>query len=117
MIQYYGYQKCGTCRKAKKFFEENNLDYKEFDITQTPPSLSQLKKLYQLSGLPIKKFLNTSGEVYREMKLKDKLPDLSDSDILKLLADNGKLIKRPLVFNEKKITVGFKEEEFSQSWK
>lgn len=117
MIQYYGYDKCGTCRKAKKFFEENKVNLKEFDITQTPPSLSQLKKLYKLSGLPIKRFLNTSGEVYREMKLKDKLPNLSDGEVLKLLSENGKLIKRPIVFDDKKVTVGFKEDVFDEIWR
>lgn len=87
------------------------------DIFETPPSRERLAEIIAKSGLPIKKFFNTSGEVYKEMKLKDKLPGMSESDMIALLASNGRLIKRPIVYDGERVTVGYKEDEYERVWK
>jgi len=117
MIKFYGYKKCSTCRNAEKALEKLNVDYKFIDITEAPPGVSALKKMFKQSGADIKKFFNTSGVLYRELKIKDKLPQLKENDILKMLAANGRLIKRPLVTDGSRVTIGFKEDEFSGKWK
>jgi len=116
MITLYGYKKCGTCRKGEKFFKDNNLDYEFIDITLTPPSIEELNKMILQTEKPIKKFFNTSGVLYREMQLKDKLKDMDTDEMIELLAANGKLIKRPLVTDGKKSTVAFNEDEFKAVW-
>lgn len=117
MIKFYGYKKCSTCRKAEKTLEKLNVDYQFIDITEIPPAVSVLKKIFKQSGVDIKKLFNTSGVQYRELKIKDKLPGLKEGDILKMLAANGRLIKRPLVLDGSRATVGFKEDEFRGTWK
>lgn len=116
MLQFYGYNKCGTCRKAKQWLDARDLSFREIDITQKPPSLAQLKRLYQASGKELKAFLNTSGLQYRALNMKEKLKQLSELEVLKMLAQEGRLIKRPLVTDGKRVTVGFREEEFSTAW-
>ena len=106
------YPKCTTCRKAKKFLTENNVDFEDRDIVLNNPTEEELGKWIKLSGLEIKKFFNTSGVLYREMNLKDKLKDMSQEEMIKLLASDGKLVKRPLLITEEKVLVGFKEETF-----
>ena len=116
MVKLYGYKKCGSCRKAEKMLNELNCEFKFVDITENPPAVSSLKKIYKQAGVELKKLFNTSGIQYRELKIKDKLPTLSESDILKMLAANGRLIKRPIVTDGIRSTIGFKEEEFSSKW-
>lgn len=108
------YPKCSTCKKAKKFLTDNNIDFIDRHIVEDRPSYEELKKWYKESGLPIKKFFNTSGLQYKEMNLKDRLPDMSEEDMLKLLAENGMLVKRPLLIAGGDILVGFKEEEWKR---
>ncbi|WP_211117170.1 arsenate reductase family protein [Sporosarcina ureilytica] len=115
-ITYYGYPKCSTCRKAKKWLTDNGIDFAEVNLVETPPTAETLQEMIATSGLDIKKFFNVSGKVYREQKLKDKLPTLSDEEKVALLASNGMLIKRPIVFGDGKTTVGFKEETFDEVW-
>lgn len=113
---YYGYPKCGTCRKAKKWLEMKGIDFEEVNIAENPPTEDVLRQMIAASGLELKKFFNTSGKVYREMQLKDKLPDMSDDEKITLLASDGMLIKRPIVLGGGKATVGFKEENFEEVW-
>lgn len=105
-MKFYGYKKCSSCRDAEKALIKGNVDYEFIDITERPPSAAELKAAWTNSGLELKKFLNTSGEVYRELGLKDKIAGMSEESILKLLASNGRLIKRPLIIGGKKATVG-----------
>ncbi len=117
MIQFYGYKRCGTCRKGEKYLESISKEYSFIDITLNPPTKEELEKIIKLSGEPIKKFFNTSGVVYKEEKMKDKVKDMTDDEKLEALAANGKLIKRPIVFDGEKASVGFKEEIFGSIWK
>jgi len=117
MIKFYGYKKCSTCRKAEKALEKSKLDYQFIDITENPPSASVLKKMIKQADAEIKKLFNTSGVQYRELKIKDKLPKLTEIEIFKLLAGNGRLIKRPLITDGEKTTIGFNEAIFKQTWK
>lgn len=111
---FIGYQKCSTCRKAKKWLDEHNIEYTERHIKEANPTYDELKEWYFKSGFPLKKFFNTSGKLYKEMKLKDKLLILSEEEQLQLLATNGMLIKRPLIVNGDTILVGFKEAEWNE---
>lgn len=106
------YPRCSTCQKAKKWLEEHNIEFTERNIVEENPSFDELQTWYKQSGLPLKKFFNTSGLVYKEMQLKDKLPSMSEEEQLKLLASNGMLVKRPMVISEDKVLVGFKEAEW-----
>ena len=116
-ITFYSYPKCGTCRKAKKWLEQEEVDFNEIHIVEEPPSKETLKELYEKSGLPLKKFFNTSGMKYRELGLKDKVNTASEDELLELLASDGMLIKRPLTTDGQKVTLGFKEETFEDTWK
>ncbi len=108
------YPKCSTCKKAKKWLDEHNLQYTERHIAEDNPSYDELKEWYEKSGLVLKKFFNTSGVLYKEMELKNKLPLMSEDEQLKLLATNGMLVKRPILINKNKILVGFKESEWEE---
>ncbi len=103
------YPKCQTCRKAGKWLEAHNLTVTERHIAEDNPAYNELKEWYGKSGLPLKRFFNTSGQFYKEMKLKDKLPNMSEEEQLQLLATNGMLVKRPIIIDEDIILVGFKE--------
>ncbi|MGY4689045.1 arsenate reductase family protein [Salibacterium sp. K-3] len=116
-VTYYGYPPCSTCRKAKKWLDENNIPYEEYHIVEESPSRQKLEKLYENSGLPLKKFFNTSGKKYRELGIKDKMKTADEKELLDLLASDGMLLKRPIVTDGTKVTVGFKEEEFEEVWK
>ena len=116
MITYYAYPKCGTCRKAKKWLEENGVDYNEVHIVENPPSKSELAEIYRTSDFELKKFFNTSGMKYRELGLKDKLPEMTEDEQLELLSSDGMLIKRPIAFNGDKVTLGFKESDYENNW-
>jgi arsenate reductase len=115
-VTYYGYPKCGTCRKAKKWLESNNVDFEEVNIAEAPPSEDKLREIIAASGFELKKFFNVSGMKYRELKLKDKLPTMSEDEQIRLLSSDGMLIKRPIVFGRGKATVGFNEENYEKSW-
>ena len=104
------YPKCSTCQKAKKWLNSHEIEYTERHIVEENPTYDELKEWHQKSGLPLKKFFNTSGMLYKEMKLKDKLPKMSEDEQLKLLATNGMLVKRPVLVAEDKVFVGVKEE-------
>lgn len=106
------YPKCSTCQKAKKWLEEHKINYTERNIAKNNPSYEELKEWHARSGLPLKRFFNTSGLLYKEMKLKDKLPTMSEDEQLKLLATNGMLVKRPILIDEDTVLVGFKEAEW-----
>ena len=108
------YPKCSTCQKAKKWLDEHKVEYTERHIVEDNPTYDELKEWYAKSGLSLKKFFNTSGLLYKEMQLKDKLPDMSEEEQLKLLAANGMLVKRPLIVAADKVLVGFKEVEWNE---
>ena len=108
------YSKCSTCQKAKKWLDEQDIKYTERHIVDNNPSYEELKEWYNKSGLPLKRFFNTSGLLYKEMQLKDKLPTMNEEEQLKLLATNGMLVKRPLVVNGDMVLIGFKEAEWAE---
>ena len=112
MIEFICYPKCTTCQKAKKWLDDNGIEYKLRDIKEDNPSFEELTVWYKISGLPLKKFFNTSGLLYKSMELKDKLPKMSEEEQLKLLATDGMLVKRPLVIGKDFLLVGFKESEW-----
>lgn len=114
MIKFICYPKCTTCQKAKKWLDDNKIEYELRDIKEENPTLEELTAWYKQSGLPLKKFFNTSGLLYKSMKLKDKLPTMTEEEQLKLLATDGMLVKRPLVIGEDFVLVGFKESEWSE---
>ena len=116
-VKFIQYPKCTTCKKAQKWLDENGVQYENIHIVEQTPTKEQLKAYYEASGVPLKKFFNTSGMKYRELELKDKLPTMSDDEQLELLASDGMLIKRPIVTDGKKLTLGFKESDFSETWK
>ena len=116
-LTFYWYPKCGTCRNAKKWLDAHHLSYEEVHIVEHPPSREELKDFYQKSGLELKKFFNTSGKKYRELGLKDKVSSASEDELLSILASDGMLIKRPLLTDGQKVTLGFKEEQFEDVWK
>ncbi|MBT2583676.1 arsenate reductase family protein [Planococcus sp. ISL-109] len=116
MIRYYAYPKCSTCRNGKKWLETNAVDFDYIDISTNPPSAGQLKEIHETSGIELKKFFNTSGKKYRELGLKDKLPEMSAAEQYELLASDGMLIKRPLAWDGTKATLGFKEEAYGNTW-
>lgn len=116
-VTLYSYPKCGTCRSAKKWLEANGVQFGEIHIVENPPTKEEIKSLYEKSGLELKKFLNTSGQKYRELGMKDKLKVASEEEIIELLSSDGMLLKRPIVTDGTKVTVGFKEDMFEQTWK
>ncbi len=116
-VKMYMYDRCGTCRNAMKWLKSQGVEVTDnVPLFDAPPSKEELRKLIAASGLEIKKFFNTSGEAYKEMGLKDKLPTMTEEEQLALLASNGRLIKRPIVTDGVKVTVGFKEPEFQSVW-
>ena len=106
------YPKCSTCKKAENWLKENEISYELRNIKENRPSKEELEAWHKKSGLELKKFFNTSGMLYREMQLKDKLPSMSDEKKLELLATDGMLVKRPILVTEDKVFVGFKEKEW-----
>jgi arsenate reductase len=117
MPKFYGYKKCSTCRNAEKALEKSGVAYAFEDITIAPPSKAELKRVLVLTGLPVRKLFNVSGEQYKLLGIKDKLPTLTEDAALTLLAGNGRLVKRPIVTDGKKATVGFDAATFGQTWK
>ena len=111
-IEFINYPKCSTCQKAKQWLDEHNIEYTQRHIADNNPTYDELKEWYRISGLPLKKFFNTSGLLYKEMQLKDKLVVMSEEEQIKLLATNGMLVKRPLVIGNDFVLLGFKEDEW-----
>lgn len=109
---FINYPKCSTCQKAKKFLDEHNIKYTERHIVTETPTYEELKSIIENSGLPISKFFNTSGLLYRSMNLKEELKNSTDDEKIKLLASNGMLIKRPILIKKDKVLLGFKEDEW-----
>lgn len=114
MILFVEYPKCSTCQKAKKWLVENQVEFEERHIVEDNPSKEELKAWYEKSGLPLKRFFNTSGMKYKELKLKDKLPDMSEEEQLELLASDGMLVKRPVLVGNDFVLTGFKEKEWTE---
>ena len=114
MIKVYCYDRCSTCKKALKWLDEKGVTYELLDIKGDHPDEASLKAFYEKSGLPLKRFFNTSGMIYREMELSKKLPDMSEEDQIKLLATDGMLVKRPLVIGDGFVLTGFKEAEWEK---
>ena len=108
------YPKCSTCQRAKKWLEANHISFEERDIKTENPSAVELEEWYKKSGLPLKKFFNTSGKLYKEMQLKEKLALMSEKEQLELLGQDGMLVKRPILVTEKEVLVGFKEKEWEE---
>ena len=114
MIKFICYPKCTTCQRAKKWLDDNKIEYELRDIKLDNPSFEELTEWYNKSGLPIKKFFNTSGLLYKSLDIKNKLPEMSEDEILKLLATDGMLVKRPLLIGDDFVLVGFKETEWQE---
>lgn len=108
------YPKCTTCQKAKKWLDENGFEYTDRHIKEQNPTYNELKSWYAQSGLPLKKFFNTSGLIYKSMGLKDKLPVMSEEEQLKLLATDGMLVKRPIIVTDTVVLTGFREKEWAE---
>jgi arsenate reductase len=113
-MKFFSYNKCGTCRKAKKILDAYKVSYDEIDITETPPPKSVLKRAIKLKGM--KKLFNTSGEQYKKLRIKDKIGDMTEVQAIELLSGNGRLVKRPIVVDGNRITVGFDEIEYKEVW-
>ena len=116
MLTFYHYSKCQTCVKAKKYLAGRKYALHEIDITSSPPSARELKSLIRMSGKPYTDFLNRSGIQYREKNMKEKVQKLSEDDVIELLSQDGRLIKRPIVTDGKRVTVGYREEDFRGVW-
>ena len=114
MLKFICYPKCTTCQKAKKWLDDNNIKYQLRDIKVNNPKLEELTEWYKKSGLPLKKFFNTSGLLYKSMELKTKLPTMTEEEMLKLLTTDGMLIKRPILVGDDFVLVGFKETEWKE---
>lgn len=109
---YVCYSKCSTCKKAQKWLDDNGIEYETRDIKENNPTYYELKEWYVKSGLPLKKFFNTSGLLYRSMNLKERLVDMNEEEQLKLLATDGMLVKRPIIITDNTVLVGFKEKDW-----
>ena len=117
MNKLYCYPRCTTCKKAVKWLEENGIDYEYKHIVEETPSKEDIKKYYKESGLPLKRFFNTSGNVYKELNLKEKLAEMSEDEQFELLVSNGMVLKRPLLVGKDFVLVGFKEAEWVEKLK
>ena len=111
---FVNYPKCGTCQKARKFLEEKGIAFEDRNIKEQNPTAEELKAWIEKSGLPIKKFFNTRGMLYRQMELKDKLPNMSEQEMIELLATDGMLVKRPILVTDDQVLVGFKQAEWEE---
>ena len=114
MLRFICYPKCTTCQKAKKWLDDNKIEYELRDIKLNNPTLEELTEWYKKSGLPLKKFFNTSGLLYKSMDLKNKLPDMTEDEMLQLLSTDGMLVKRPILVGNDFVLVGFKESEWNE---
>lgn len=116
-IQFYGYPKCSTCNKASKWLRDNGVEFQNHHIIETPPTKELLEDIVEKTIIDVNKLFNTSGKKYRELQLKDRLPNMTAEEKIDMLVSDGMLVKRPLVYNGERLTIGFKEEEFEHIWK
>lgn len=114
MLDFICYPKCSTCQKALKWLDDKGLEYTLRDIKSQNPTYEELKGWYGMSGMPLRKFFNTSGLLYKSMALKDKLPNMSEDEMLELLSTDGMLVKRPLLIGEDFVLIGFKESQWAE---
>lgn len=114
MLIFIEYPKCTTCKRAKAWLDEAGIEYTDRNIKDENPTIDELREWYAKSGLPLKRFFNTSGMLYKQMSLKDKLPQMSEEEELELLSTDGMLVKRPIIINDDTILVGFRQEEWEQ---
>ncbi|MBQ5430274.1 MAG: arsenate reductase family protein [Lachnospiraceae bacterium] len=112
MVKVYCYSRCTTCKKALKWLDDNEIEYEQIDIKEDHPDETTLRQLHEKSRLPLKRFFNTSGQLYRAMELSKKLPEMSEDEMFKLLASDGMLVKRPLLITEDTVLTGFKEDDW-----
>jgi arsenate reductase (glutaredoxin) len=117
MIKFYGYNKCSTCQKAKKYLLSKKMTFNDLDITETPPTKTVLKSILKTGEYTLKDLFNKSGVQYRELNMKEKIKVMTEAELIDLLASNGKLVKRPIVTDGKRYSVGFKEDIFKQQWR
>lgn len=117
MLKFYGYKKCDTCRRAEQFLRQAGVKYQFIDITENPPDDAELAAIAQHANVSVNKLFNTSGMQYRALNIKERLPALSDQQKIDLLASNGRLIKRPLITDGRRATVGFTTELFAEIWR
>ena len=117
MLKFLCYPKCSTCQKARKWLEEKGIPYEFRDIKTENPTLEELERWHRLSGLPLRKFFNTSGQLYKSMELKTKLPTMTEGEMLALLATDGMLVKRPLAIGDDFVLLGFREAEWEEKLK
>jgi len=116
MIRFYGYDRCGTCRNAKKWLDAHGVVYQSIDITEKPPPKALLKKILKSGDYSLKDLFNKSGQMYRDMNMKERLAEMSEARAVELLAEHGKLCKRPIVSDGSRHTVGFSEDAFERIW-
>lgn len=116
-VEFIWYPKCSTCQKAKKWLDENGIEYTLRDIKTEKPLYEELKKWYHEGDLELKRYFNTSGLLYKEMELKNKLPSMTEEEQIRLLATDGMLVKRPIVVSDKFVLTGFKEKEWEEKMK
>lgn len=117
MMKVYCYSRCSTCKKALKWLDENKVNYEALDIKEEHPDEKTIRQLHEKSGLPLRKFFNTSGQLYREMELSKKLPEMSEDEMYRLLASDGMLVKRPLLIAGDKVLAGFREDDWAKALK
>ncbi|MFJ5770233.1 arsenate reductase family protein [Psychrobacillus sp. NPDC093180] len=115
-IQFFGYPKCSSCNKASKWLKDKDVEFTYHHIVEDPPTKELVKEILEKTNIELKKLFNTSGTKYRELQLKEKLPNMTEAEQIETLVFDGMLVKRPLVFDGKQLTLGFKEEEFEQIW-
>ncbi|MBO6240619.1 MAG: arsenate reductase family protein [Butyrivibrio sp.] len=115
MNKVYCYSKCSTCKKALKWLDDNGVSYEQADIKEQHPDEAVLREYYKKSGVPLKKFFNTSGKIYKDLELSKKLPDMSEDEQFRLLASDGMLVKRPLLVSGDRVLTGFKEDEWKDA--
>ncbi|MBZ0167173.1 MAG: Spx/MgsR family RNA polymerase-binding regulatory protein [Candidatus Omnitrophica bacterium] len=116
MIQFYGYNKCSSCLKAKKLFKEHAIPFEDIDITSHPPAKKLLQAIVKSGDYTLRQLFNTSGQLYREMRIKEKIGDVSETELVDLLSKHGKLVKRPLISDGKRYSVGYREEQIRKIW-
>ena len=114
MLSFICYPRCTTCQKAKKWLDEKGIPYEFRDIKENNPTFEELSEWYRIAGVPLRKFFNTSGLLYKSMNLKNKLPAMTDEEMLRLLSADGMLVKRPLLVGEDLVLVGFKEADWAE---
>lgn len=115
-VLFVQYPKCSTCKKAMKWLMEHGVEFEDRHIVENNPTAEELKEWHERSGLPLKRFFNTSGQIYRQNNIKDRLPNMSEEEQYELLATNGMLVKRPIIVGEDFVLVGFKEKEYEEKW-